>query len=140
MDAATDCSICANERAAFTSPAPICSSCRLALSDVVLDQDEELVRLLWKVSVNFSATRQRLQHHERTGAPDVVASVAWGLFVQGLVDEGLIIAAQAIRGGVAADVNSVGASALRVLFNATFQQEDFLNSARSVVLRGSARG
>ena len=99
----------------------ICGECRSRAAEVALNSSADLIETLWLVSHKFADRRAQLlvidrDRLDRPG-PDVVASVARGLLEQGYVDDGLVLAAIAIRGGDSADVNQVGASALGVMLD-----------------------
>jgi len=76
-----------------------------------------MIRSLWKVTANFDRQRQKSQQRQTCAAPEVLSAVAWGLLEQGIVDDALLAAAEAVMLGESADMNRVGASALRVIFD-----------------------
>jgi hypothetical protein len=91
------------------------------MAEVALTGAAELIERLWLVTTYFPHRRHELvllsREHPNPPRAQVVASVARGLLDQGYVDDGLVLAALAIRGGEEADVNRVGASALGVMLD-----------------------
>lgn len=117
MERVTKCSICGNNGASFSRPVPICSNCRLEAANLILREPDSMIRSLWKVTANFDRQRQKSQQRQTCAAPEVLSAVAWGLLEQGIVDDALLAAAEAVMLGESADMNRVGASALRVIFD-----------------------
>ena len=130
MAEGTDCAICTVRPAAFSFPTSVCRECRAGMANVVLFAGAETIQEIWKIGPSFSNKRERSRRSGSTHSAEVVASVAWGLLEQGLLDDALVTAAEAIAIGESADLNHVGASALEVLFDARLQQGEFLERLR----------
>jgi len=107
------------------------------MADVALTSSTELIGTLWLVTSAFAERRDQLilLNRERADHPaaEVVASVARGLLEQGYVDDALVLAALAIKGGEDADFNRVGASALGVMFDPLLAQPGLASSLRTVL-------
>jgi hypothetical protein len=128
-----DCVVCRKRHGTFLS-GKLCAACRVGVAKVILTRTPEEIVSIWRVAEGFEETRQRLLFHEvRSVEPQVMASVASGLWAQGLADDGLILAAIAIELGEASDLNSVGASALGVVFDPSLLMPDVLDRLRALV-------
>ena len=100
---------------------------------------DELAKV-WTIGEEFEKNRERaLAWISRTAgehpAPEARAALANGLLELGHRDDALLAAAAAINLGEAADINTVGASALEVLFDAGPKRDDFLEHLRSLLQR-----
>jgi hypothetical protein len=116
----------------------VCRECRLGAAQLILSGEIKAAKEIWNVDDAFEAARMRFERHrnEWQGSPprpEVLASVAQGLLEQGLPNEALLNAAGAVLLGEAADVNTVGASALEVLFDAQLQQNEFFERLRDAL-------
>jgi hypothetical protein len=112
----------------------MCRECRLEIATMVLDGSEDQIARMWLATADFGSRRRHLVtlNRERADRPraDVLATVARGLLEQGYVDDALILASIAIRLGDEADINQVGASALKVLFDPLLASADIVSLLR----------
>lgn len=102
----------------------------MAISGIIICAAEADIVAMWRVGPSFVQSRQKLLEMtaRRADPPkaEVLASVAYGLLQQGLRDDAIVLAAVAIQLGEGADINSVGASALHVVFDPAIAESELV--------------
>src|SRR5687768_10023364 len=126
------CRICTRVPAEFAD-ARLCAECRMRIAQLILHADADLVSRIWRTTQQFAS--YRLENGAVWTAPlnpgtrpERRAGVDQGLLELGRNDEALMAAASAILHGTTADINSVGARALRVPLSPQLLRPDGLHT------------
>jgi hypothetical protein len=131
-----NCRICEVRAPVFSGV--VCSDCRDWTARFILGAEPAEVAKCWRISEHFALLRtdtirriEENRHRSMYPRGVTLAAIAEGLRVSEKSDEALVMAAYAITLGGAADQNTYGASALRVLLSPELARQGLFAELRA---------